>query len=188
MYAPKGDERANSGGAQRAGQQVQRSCKRDQGSHRQDQGKILNIFLQDGCISEHFVDLFAVFFFFSFQLAEGKQEELTQKGQNEKKELQLRIEEMEEKEQALQARIEALQADNDFTNERLTALQGTTRVYTHARAHIILSAGMSREPCKVSTDIVTATVQSCHSGKGLRVGQRQSTTSKKPYSLRSCDL
>ncbi|KAK3536564.1 hypothetical protein QTP86_013757 [Hemibagrus guttatus] len=56
-------------------------------------------------------------------LAEGKQEELTQKGQNEKKELQLRIEEMEEKEQALQARIEALQADNDFTNERLTALQ-----------------------------------------------------------------
>ncbi|KAI5093369.1 sarcolemmal membrane-associated protein, partial [Silurus meridionalis] len=53
----------------------------------------------------------------------GKQEELTQKGQNEKKELQLRIEEMEEKEQALQARIEALQADNDFTNERLAALQ-----------------------------------------------------------------
>ncbi|TSM44168.1 Sarcolemmal membrane-associated protein [Bagarius yarrelli] len=56
-------------------------------------------------------------------LAEGKQEELTQKGQKETKELQLRIEEMEEKEQALQARIEALQADNDFTNERLTALQ-----------------------------------------------------------------
>lgn len=60
------------------------------------------------------------------QLAEGRQEELTQKGQNEKKELQLQIEEMEEKEQALQARIEALQADNDFTNERLTALQGKT--------------------------------------------------------------
>ncbi|XP_051528413.1 sarcolemma associated protein a isoform X2 [Myxocyprinus asiaticus] len=57
------------------------------------------------------------------KLAEGKHEELTQKGLNEKKELQLRIEEMEEKEQALQARIEALQADNDFTNERLTALQ-----------------------------------------------------------------
>uniref|UniRef100_A0AAY4BBI8 Sarcolemmal membrane-associated protein n=1 Tax=Denticeps clupeoides TaxID=299321 RepID=A0AAY4BBI8_9TELE len=56
-------------------------------------------------------------------LAEGRQEELTQKGQNEKKELQMRIEEMEEKEQVLQARIEALQADNDFTNERLTALQ-----------------------------------------------------------------
>ncbi|KAK1799849.1 hypothetical protein P4O66_006374 [Electrophorus voltai] len=56
-------------------------------------------------------------------LVEGKQEELTQKGLNEKKELQLRIEEMEEKEQALQARIEALQADNDFTNERLAALQ-----------------------------------------------------------------
>ncbi|XP_061077020.1 sarcolemma associated protein a isoform X4 [Conger conger] len=57
------------------------------------------------------------------KLAEGRQEELSQKGQSEKKELQLRIEEMEEKEQALQARIEALQADNDFTNERLTALQ-----------------------------------------------------------------
>ncbi|KAJ8361035.1 hypothetical protein SKAU_G00175600 [Synaphobranchus kaupii] len=57
------------------------------------------------------------------KLAEGRQEEITQKGQSEKKELQLRIEEMEEKEQALQARIEALQADNDFTNERLTALQ-----------------------------------------------------------------
>uniref|UniRef100_A0A4W4FNG6 Sarcolemmal membrane-associated protein n=1 Tax=Electrophorus electricus TaxID=8005 RepID=A0A4W4FNG6_ELEEL len=57
------------------------------------------------------------------KLVEGKQEELTQKGLNEKKELQLRIEEMEEKEQALQARIEALQADNDFTNERLAALQ-----------------------------------------------------------------
>ncbi|XP_026130552.1 sarcolemmal membrane-associated protein-like isoform X2 [Carassius auratus] len=57
------------------------------------------------------------------KLAEGKHEELTQKGLNEKKELQLKIEEMEEKEQSLQARIEALQADNDFTNERLTALQ-----------------------------------------------------------------
>lgn len=59
-------------------------------------------------------------------MAEGKHEELAQKGLNEKKELQLRIEEMEEKEQTLQARIEALQADNDFTNERLTALQGNT--------------------------------------------------------------
>ena len=38
--------------------------------------------------------------------------------------MELRIEEMEEKEQVLQARIEALQADNDFTNERLAALQG----------------------------------------------------------------
>ncbi|XP_016417448.1 sarcolemma associated protein a isoform X2 [Sinocyclocheilus rhinocerous] len=57
------------------------------------------------------------------KLAEGKHEELTQKGLNEKKELQLKIEEMEEKEQVLQAQIEALQADNDFTNERLTALQ-----------------------------------------------------------------
>ncbi|XP_064856828.1 sarcolemmal membrane-associated protein [Oncorhynchus nerka] len=57
------------------------------------------------------------------KLAEGRQEELTQRGQVEKKELQLCIDEMEEKEQALQARFEALQADNDFTNERLTALQ-----------------------------------------------------------------
>uniref|UniRef100_A0A8C7CPW2 Sarcolemmal membrane-associated protein n=1 Tax=Oncorhynchus kisutch TaxID=8019 RepID=A0A8C7CPW2_ONCKI len=57
------------------------------------------------------------------ELAEGRQEELTQRGQMEKKELQLCIDEMEEKEQALQARFEALQADNDFSNERLTALQ-----------------------------------------------------------------
>uniref|UniRef100_A0AAZ3RRH6 Sarcolemmal membrane-associated protein n=1 Tax=Oncorhynchus tshawytscha TaxID=74940 RepID=A0AAZ3RRH6_ONCTS len=56
-------------------------------------------------------------------LAEGRQEELTQRGQMEKKELQLCIDEMEEKEQALQARFEALQADNDFSNKRLTALQ-----------------------------------------------------------------
>ncbi|XP_078399711.1 sarcolemma associated protein a isoform X33 [Cetorhinus maximus] len=55
--------------------------------------------------------------------AEGKQEEIHQKALSEKKELQHRIDEMEEKEQLLQARIEALQADNDFTNERLTALQ-----------------------------------------------------------------
>ncbi|KAI2530171.1 sarcolemma associated protein, partial [Homo sapiens] len=54
----------------------------------------------------------------------GKQEEIQQKGQAEKKELQHKIDEMEEKEQELQAKIEALQADNDFTNERLTALQG----------------------------------------------------------------
>lgn len=58
------------------------------------------------------------------QVAEGKQEEIQQKGQAEKKELQNKIDEMEEKEQELQAKIEALQADNDFTNERLTALQG----------------------------------------------------------------
>ncbi|XP_051957380.1 sarcolemma associated protein a isoform X3 [Xyrauchen texanus] len=62
------------------------------------------------------------------KLAEGTHEELTQKGLNEKKELQLRIEEMEEKEQELQARIEALQADNDFTNERLTALQAVRQL------------------------------------------------------------
>ncbi|KAI2530170.1 SLMAP isoform 20, partial [Pan troglodytes] len=58
------------------------------------------------------------------KVAEGKQEEIQQKGQAEKKELQHKIDEMEEKEQELQAKIEALQADNDFTNERLTALQG----------------------------------------------------------------
>lgn len=129
MYAPEGDERANSRGAERAGQQVQRSCERDQGSHRQNKGKAhlrlpseINNVLYFRALYKHLP---------FFQLAEGKQEELTQKGQNEKKELQLRIGEMEEKEQALQARIEALQADNDFTNERLTALQGRT----HARAH-----------------------------------------------------
>uniref|UniRef100_A0A8C5E1F3 Sarcolemmal membrane-associated protein n=1 Tax=Gouania willdenowi TaxID=441366 RepID=A0A8C5E1F3_GOUWI len=56
--------------------------------------------------------------------AEGRQEELTQRGATEKRELQLKMEEMEEKEQVLQARIEALQADNDFSTERLAALQG----------------------------------------------------------------
>uniref|UniRef100_A0A673NJV7 Sarcolemmal membrane-associated protein n=1 Tax=Sinocyclocheilus rhinocerous TaxID=307959 RepID=A0A673NJV7_9TELE len=79
------------------------------------------------------------------KLAEGKHEELTQKGLNEKKELQLKIEEMEEKEQVLQAQIEALQADNDFTNERLTALQGKT--HKHAiflsveNDHFLLKSG-----------------------------------------------
>ncbi|KAM4023414.1 sarcolemmal membrane-associated protein isoform 3-T3 [Anomaloglossus baeobatrachus] len=58
------------------------------------------------------------------KVAEGRQEEIQQKGIAEKKELQQKIEEMEEKEQELQAKIEALQADNDFTNERLSALQG----------------------------------------------------------------
>uniref|UniRef100_A0A8C7C783 Sarcolemmal membrane-associated protein n=1 Tax=Oncorhynchus kisutch TaxID=8019 RepID=A0A8C7C783_ONCKI len=62
------------------------------------------------------------------KLAEGRQEELTQRGQMEKKELQLCIDEMEEKEQALQARFEALQADNDFSNERLTALQAVKQL------------------------------------------------------------
>ncbi|XP_038596456.1 sarcolemmal membrane-associated protein isoform X5 [Tachyglossus aculeatus] len=57
------------------------------------------------------------------KLVEGRQEEMQQKGLAEKKELQHKIDEMEEKEQELQAKIEALQADNDFTNERLTALQ-----------------------------------------------------------------
>ncbi|XP_019360528.1 PREDICTED: sarcolemmal membrane-associated protein isoform X10 [Gavialis gangeticus] len=57
------------------------------------------------------------------KVAEGKQEEIQQKGLAEKKELQHKIDEMEEREQELQAKIEALQADSDFTNERLTALQ-----------------------------------------------------------------
>ncbi|NWS74717.1 SLMAP protein, partial [Crotophaga sulcirostris] len=57
------------------------------------------------------------------KVAEGRQEEIQQKGLAEKKELQQKIDEMEEREQELQAKIEALQADNDFTNERLTALQ-----------------------------------------------------------------
>ncbi|XP_039766042.1 sarcolemmal membrane-associated protein isoform X9 [Ornithorhynchus anatinus] len=57
------------------------------------------------------------------KLVEGRQEEIQQKGLAEKKELQHKLDEMEEKEQELQAKIEALQADNDFTNERLTALQ-----------------------------------------------------------------
>ncbi|XP_077948844.1 sarcolemma associated protein a isoform X14 [Gasterosteus aculeatus] len=60
--------------------------------------------------------------------AEGRQEELTQRGALEKRELELRIEEMEEKEQVLQASIEALQADNDFTNERLAALQAVKQL------------------------------------------------------------
>ncbi|XP_071611991.1 sarcolemmal membrane-associated protein isoform X16 [Heliangelus exortis] len=58
------------------------------------------------------------------KVAEGRQEEIQQKGLAEKKELQHKIDEMEEREQELQAKIEALQADNDFTNERLAALQG----------------------------------------------------------------
>ncbi|XP_071406905.1 sarcolemmal membrane-associated protein isoform X4 [Pithys albifrons albifrons] len=57
------------------------------------------------------------------KVAEGRQEEIQQKGLAEKKELQHKIDEMEEREQELQAKIEALQADNDFTNERLSALQ-----------------------------------------------------------------
>ncbi|KAM9276974.1 sarcolemmal membrane-associated protein isoform 26-T26 [Morus bassanus] len=57
------------------------------------------------------------------KVAEGRQEEIQQKGLAEKKELQHKIDKMEEREQELQAKIEALQADNDFTNERLTALQ-----------------------------------------------------------------
>uniref|UniRef100_A0A3B3XLX7 Sarcolemmal membrane-associated protein n=1 Tax=Poecilia mexicana TaxID=48701 RepID=A0A3B3XLX7_9TELE len=63
--------------------------------------------------------------------AEGRQEELTLQGATEKRELEMRIEEMEEKEQVLQARIEALQADNDFTNERLRAQS----------AHVLLPTG-----------------------------------------------
>ncbi|XP_038264732.1 sarcolemmal membrane-associated protein isoform X13 [Dermochelys coriacea] len=58
------------------------------------------------------------------KVAEGRQEEIQQKGQAEKKELQHKINEMEERELELQAKIEALQANNDFANEQLTALQG----------------------------------------------------------------
>lgn len=61
-----------------------------------------------------------------WQAAEVRHEEQSQRGASERRELELKVEEMEEKEQVLQARIEALQADNDFTNERLAALQGTT--------------------------------------------------------------
>lgn len=86
-----------------------------------------------------------------FQAAEGRQEELTQRGVTEKRELELRIEEMEEKEQVLQARIEALQADNDFTNERLAALQGT-----HARTHT-LSPLMNSLHLLMITPVNTAT-------------------------------
>lgn len=75
--------------------------------------------------------------FLLLQAAEGRQEELTQRGATEKRELELRIEEMEEKEQVLQARIEALQADNDFTNERLAALQGTN-TRAHTSIHVAL--------------------------------------------------
>uniref|UniRef100_A0AAZ3P2P1 Sarcolemmal membrane-associated protein n=1 Tax=Oncorhynchus tshawytscha TaxID=74940 RepID=A0AAZ3P2P1_ONCTS len=76
------------------------------------------------------------------KLAEGRQEELTQRGQMEKKELQLCIDEMEEKEQALQARFEALQADNDFSNKRLTALQGNV---THTHTYWFVSSCRSVE-------------------------------------------
>lgn len=55
--------------------------------------------------------------------AEVRHDEQSQRGASERRELELKVEEMEEKEQVLQARIEALQADNDFTNERLAALQ-----------------------------------------------------------------
>ncbi|XP_075015104.1 sarcolemmal membrane-associated protein isoform X32 [Calonectris borealis] len=66
------------------------------------------------------------------KVAEGRQEEIQQKGLAEKKELQHKIDEMEEREQELQAKIEALQADNDFTNERLTALQGSQTPRSHS--------------------------------------------------------
>uniref|UniRef100_A0A8C1FS89 Sarcolemmal membrane-associated protein n=1 Tax=Cyprinus carpio carpio TaxID=630221 RepID=A0A8C1FS89_CYPCA len=79
------------------------------------------------------------------KLAEVKHEDLSQKGLNEKKELQLKIEEMEEKEQALQARIEALQADNDFTNERLTALQGKEGSLNQAVCGLFRSASLENQ-------------------------------------------
>lgn len=88
--------------------------------------------------------------FLRLQAAEGRQEELTQRGAKEKRELELRIEEMEEKEQVLQARIEALQADNDFTNERLAALQGSEHGHPpppfpqHKLAEVGRSCGRTR--------------------------------------------
>lgn len=59
--------------------------------------------------------------------------------------MELRIEEMEEKEQVLQARIEALQADNDFTNERLAALQGALNTHRPALMYNRYSAA-----CKIN--------------------------------------
>lgn len=82
-------------------------------------------------------------------MAEGRQEELTQRGALEKKELELRIEEMEEKEQVLQARIEALQADNDFTNERLAALQGARSLATTIRFKILTNPPSPASHCTV---------------------------------------
>lgn len=76
--------------------------------------------------------------------AEGKQEEIQQKGQAEKKELQAKIDGMEEKEQELQAKIEALQADNDFTNERLTALQEKLMVQGHL-TKVVEESKLSKE-------------------------------------------
>ncbi|XP_071220769.1 sarcolemmal membrane-associated protein-like isoform X8 [Salvelinus alpinus] len=78
------------------------------------------------------------------KLAEGRQEELTQRGQMEKKELQLCIDELEEKEQTLQARFEALQADNDFSNERLTALQENPLVAKDSEMSDTLSPSKDR--------------------------------------------
>ncbi|XP_056324828.1 sarcolemma associated protein a [Danio aesculapii] len=72
------------------------------------------------------------------KLAEDKHEELTQKGLNEKKELQMRIEEMEEKEQALQARIEALQSDMEALREQRENTITTTREELYSAQEEIL--------------------------------------------------
>lgn len=94
------------------------------------------------------------------QVAEGRQEELTQRGAMEKKELELRIEEMEEKEQVLQARIEALQADNDFTNERLAALQG---IYSHARTQSCPATSSNKPTAPLQANHPLLIHSSCHS-------------------------
>lgn len=93
-------------------------------------------------------------------MAEGRQEELTQRGAMEKKELELRIEEMEEKEQVLQARIEALQADNDFTNERLAALQG---IYSHAHTRSCTATSSNKPTAPPQANHPLLIHSSCHS-------------------------
>uniref|UniRef100_A0A8C7NVM6 Sarcolemmal membrane-associated protein n=1 Tax=Oncorhynchus mykiss TaxID=8022 RepID=A0A8C7NVM6_ONCMY len=104
------------------------------------------------------------------KLAEGRQEELTQKGQMEKKELQLCIDEMEEKEQALQARFEALQADNDFSNERLTALQGNiTHTHTGAASLYSWSYYVSNRISMSLSEVIDAHLQNSQTAAGDRL-------------------
>ncbi|XP_023209225.1 sarcolemmal membrane-associated protein isoform X2 [Xiphophorus maculatus] len=88
--------------------------------------------------------------------AEGRQEELTLQGVTEKRELEMRIEEMEEKEQVLQARIEALQADNDFTNERLAALQVRLEQLQEKSNSIDVCPGSLEEPVEVKQNLQTS--------------------------------
>ncbi|XP_043977061.1 sarcolemma associated protein a isoform X1 [Gambusia affinis] len=88
--------------------------------------------------------------------AEGRQEELTLQGVTEKRELEMRIEEMEEKEQVLQARIEALQADNDFTNERLAALQVRLEQLQEKSNSVDVCPGSVEEPVEVKQSLLTS--------------------------------